>query len=98
MSFKKHLQEDRRLVILRLLNEANGHDLNSSILHAALNDFGHQPSRDLLHADIAWLEEQGLITSRSITSVVVVKLTKRGVDVALGRATVPGIKRPGPEE
>lgn len=98
MSYHRHLQEDRRLVILRLLLEANGHDLNSSILQSALADFGHNPSRDLLHSELAWLEEQALIKTHRVTSVLVARLTKRGADVARGRAVVPGVKRPGPED
>lgn len=96
MSFETHIQEDRRLVILRLLAEAQGYDLNSSILQTALTSFGHRPSRDQLHTELAWLAEQGLIKTHQVHSVLVATLTSRGADVAKGLATVPGVKKPGP--
>lgn len=94
--FKQHVLEHQRLVTLRLLSEATGYDLNSSILQDALESFGIRPSRDQLHTDLTWLEEQGLITTHRVGSVMVAKLTARGADVAAGRAHVPGVKRPGP--
>ena len=98
MQFKTHIQEDQRLVILRLLLEAQGYDLNSAIIQMALAEFGHRPSRDQLHTELAWLEEQGLILCSQTASVKVAKLTTRGADVADGRAVVPGVKKPSPGE
>ncbi len=43
---------------------------------------------------IAWLEEQGLLRTNQFASL----MTERGVDVALGRATVPGVKHPAPRD
>lgn len=96
MSYEHHIQEDRRLVILRLLAEARSYDMNSAVLQTALADFGHHPSRDQLHTELAWLVEQGLVHTREMASVLVSRITPRGIDVAMGRAQVPGIKRPGP--
>jgi len=96
MEFKDHVAEDRRLVILRSLHEADGYDQNSSVLQTVLEIYGHQPSRDLLHNELRWLEEQGLISIREARSVLVAKLSPRGADVATGRAKVMGVKRPGP--
>lgn len=96
MPFKKFEQEDRRLVILRHLAEDQDYTVNSSILQKALQVWGHSVSRDRLHADIAWLAEQGLLTFDEVSSVYVAKITHRGLDVAHGLATVPGVKRPGP--
>jgi hypothetical protein len=45
---------------------------------------------------LAWLAEQGLLTTKATGDVVVATLLARGVDVAGGRATVPGVKRPLP--
>lgn len=98
MNFEQHIQEDRRLVILRLLSEAQGYDLNSSILQTALANFGHRPSRDQLHTELTWLAEQGLVKTHQVHSVLVATLTSRGEDVANGLARVPGVKRPGPGE
>ncbi|MGI1669990.1 MAG: ArsR family transcriptional regulator [Neptuniibacter sp.] len=96
MPFAKFEEEDRRLVILRHLAEDQDYTVNSSILQSAIAVWGHKVSRDRLHADIAWLKEQGLVTYEEVSSVYVAKITQRGLDVAEGTASVPGVKRPGP--
>ncbi len=98
MPFKQHVTEDLRLVILRLLNEAAGYDLNTSIIQSAVKQFGHSVSRDSLHTQVQWLAEQGLVAYTEITSVWVVKLTQRGVDVVDGSIAVHGVKRPSPSD
>lgn len=96
MSFRDALQEDRRLVILQLLQTTPEYTLNSRLLASALPSIGHNPSMDMLHTDLAWLAEQGLVTTRDIPGFHVATITQRGADVAAGRASVPGIKRPAP--
>ena len=96
MSFAKFEEEDRKLVILRLLAEDNDYRVNSAILQQGIDLYGHSVSRDRLHTDLVWLAEQDLVTTENINSVLVVKLTQRGLDVANGRANVPGVRRPGP--
>lgn len=98
MNFETHVQEDRRLVILRLLVEAHGFSVNSSILQSAMREFAHNVSRDLLHTELHWLAEQGLLKVEPRMSVLIATLTARGADVAKGTAVVPGVKRPGPGE
>ncbi|GAB2933545.1 VpaChn25_0724 family phage protein [Rheinheimera gaetbuli] len=87
-------KEHQRLVVLRLLSEDAGYDLNESILHDGINMVGLDISRDSLRTQLAWLEEQGLIKLSMVGSIRIAKLTERGLDVANGRAKVPGIKRP----
>lgn len=96
MPFKVFEQEDRRLVLLRLLAEDNDYRINSSILQQSLDLYGHSVSRDKLHAEIHWLQEQDLVTYEQLNSVMVVTLTQRGLDIAQGRSSTPGVKRPGP--
>ncbi len=96
MSFAKFAQQDMRLVLLRMLAEDADYKINSSILQQGLDLYGHGISRDKLHAEIAWLCEVDLVTADELNSVKVVTLTHRGLDVAKGRAIVPGVKRPGP--
>ena len=76
MPFKKFEQEDRRLVILRHLAEDQDYTVNSSILQSSLQVWGHSVSRDRLHADIAWLAEQDLLTYDEVSSVYVAKITQ----------------------
>jgi hypothetical protein len=94
MNFAERRTEDRRLVILRLLENTPGYEAGESMLHIALMDFGHEVSRDQVRSDLAWLEEQGLVRSNQIASVMIARATQRGIDVAQGRATAPGVKRP----
>ena len=94
MSFNELLSQDRRLVILRFLNEDADRTLNTSILQDALDQIGHGCSRDCVETECAWLAEQGLVSVDRVGPVTVVRLTGRGQDVAEGRATVPGVKRP----
>lgn len=97
-SFERLLTEDRRLMLLRLLAEDPGYRANAYVLQLALEAVGHAVPLDRVETDLAWLAEQGLVTVGRASDVTVGKLTTRGADVAAGLATVPGVKRPGPEE
>ncbi|MXW01604.1 MAG: ArsR family transcriptional regulator [Holophagales bacterium] len=92
------MREDLRLAVLEVLAAADpDDDLNTSIVRKALDDLGLRPSADQQRAAIAWLDEQGLITVVALSrSVSRMHLTERGLDVAEGRAAVPGVARPGP--
>ncbi|MDH4229978.1 MAG: ArsR family transcriptional regulator [Nitrospirota bacterium] len=97
MSFAALHTGDRRLVILRLLAEDPDYAAGEAILQTALARFGHGVSRDQVRTDFAWLAEQELVTVEVVAdSVHVARLTQRGADVAAGRASVPGVRRPGP--
>ncbi|WP_087022446.1 hypothetical protein [Thaumasiovibrio subtropicus] len=98
MALHELLQQDRRLVILRVLNEMPGYEANDSILDAALDAYGHNVSRDLVRSELYWLTEQQLITLRDVNGTQVAQLKQRGIDVATGQATHPGVKRPRPGE
>lgn len=93
--FADFLRHDQRLVILRLLSELAGYRANSSVLASALEGYGHAMTRDQVKTELRWLEEQGLVSVEDMEPVLVVTLLERGEDVAKGRATVPGVKRPG---
>ncbi len=90
----KILAEHQRICLLRFLAEAPGMDLNESILQDGLTEFALDSSRDNLRTQLAWLNEQQLITLESVGSTQIAKLTERGLDVANGKALVPGVKRP----
>lgn len=92
---KDLLDADQRLVILRSLVDAGG-EANESILQDCLDVFGHRVSRDQVRTHITWLAEQGLVVVENIGSYMVANLTGRGQDVAEGRSTVPGVKKPRP--
>lgn len=94
-SFASFLAEDRRLVILRVLADMPAYRTNSFLLTTLLGKFGHEPSADQVKGDLAWLQEQQLLSVEVVESVHIATLTTRGADVAAGRAVVPGVKRPG---
>ncbi|MGL5187912.1 MAG: VpaChn25_0724 family phage protein [Plesiomonas shigelloides] len=97
MSLKELVTADQRLVMLRSLEEMPGYEANESLLDACLDQYGHKISRDAVRTHICWLAEQGLITQRELGNTMIAKLTGRGIDVATGSATVPGVKKPRPE-
>jgi len=98
MSYQQIVTEHLRITILRLLLEQPDYALNESVLLDAVTDFGFAPSRDKLRAELAWLQEQGLISLSGVSHCQVATLTQRGEDVAACRTTVPGVKRPRPGE
>lgn len=94
-NFAEHFAEDRRLVILKVIEGAPGYTANEFILQATLARFGHSVPLDRIRTDLAWLAEQDLVTV-SGAKLNVATATPRGLDVAAGRATLPGVKRPQP--
>lgn len=94
--YSQMISADRRLVVLQALAEDPGYSHNESVLQSILEMFGHQVSRDQLRTMLAWLAEQGLVTTCDVGNIIVAELTSRGADVAAGRATVPGVRRPAP--
>lgn len=93
--FADFLREHQRLVILRVLAEMPAYRSNSSVLSQALTSYGLDASRDQTKSEIHWLAEQGLVRIEDLDSILIVTLTERGGDAASGRATIPGVKRPG---
>jgi hypothetical protein len=94
MTYAERITHDRRLLILKLLEAAPGHEASECLLNSALDDFGHHTSADRLRADLAWLAEQGLVETEDIADVIIATATRRGVDVAQRRASVPGVGSP----
>ena len=98
-TFADRLREDRRLVVLRLLEEQPQFCLNSSNVHMGLQHLKVPARRDDVITDIHWLRDQGLVVLEEVpdvTSLYLVTLTSRGHDVATGAARVPGVSHPHP--
>lgn len=97
MSFQDFETEGRRLGILRILARRNQYTANEYSLNDELvGAYAHNVSRDRLHGDLAWLDEQGLVITQQPRVGWVITLTSRGADVAAGLAQVPGVARPRP--
>ncbi|MDO9499024.1 hypothetical protein [Falsiroseomonas sp.] len=96
MSLQQLIDEDRRLCILRCLNEAEGCELNENLLarmveHFRLGIIG----QDILRGHLTWLSAQSLVTVDELDrqgglKLWVAKLTALGQGVARGRKW-PGV-------
>ena len=84
------------MVILRFLADEPDYRMNTSLLQDALDSVAHRVSRDVVHADAAWLQDVGLVKNEQLGPVLIIELMPRGLDVASGRTLVPGVKRPMP--
>ena len=88
--------EDRRLATLRTLGEAEGYRANETVLRAVLDGFGHKVARDVLRADLVWLEQHMLIRIEKIEApsgeVWLAHLKEAGRAVAEGRFH-PGVAK-----
>jgi hypothetical protein len=93
MSLREIMDKEARLVILRSLLDCRG-EANESILQSCLDVYGINVSRDEVRTQMSWLNEQGMIELEIVGSCFVATLKSRGQDVAEGRSTVPGIKKP----
>lgn len=99
VDYEEFAREHRRLAILKLLFAAPGYRENSRVLHRLLHQRGHVASLDAINGDLAWLDEQGLVSAERLEpQLSVAVLSARGADVAAARTRVPGVARPGPGE
>ncbi len=96
MKFDEFETQDRRLVLLRGLENAAQYRANAYLLRRYAEALGHVVSADRIEQDLAWLDEQGLVERVHNDGVTVVTLTMRGLDVANGSARVPGVQPPRP--
>ncbi len=94
MSYQEKITAARRLAILLALYFAPGYTMNRAALKMQVEATGYVASNDLFYAELAWLDEVGLIEF----SQPIAKLTDRGADVALGKSQTPGVRRPSPGE
>lgn len=89
---------NQRMIILQMLKGDNDYSLNNGILQKVLIEFGHGISLEKTDKEITWLEEQKLVTVEKLTeTLTLVKLTRKGLDVAEGHERIEGVERPGPE-
>lgn len=98
MSYPDHFASHLRLTILRVLAEAPAYKVNDSLLTSACDHVGVPATRDQVRAQLAWLKEVGLVSlEEPVVSLTIATATQRGLDVAAGRASAPGVQRPSPK-
>jgi predicted transcriptional regulator len=97
LSFAEFMAEDRRLVILRSLDEAMEYNLNEQVLKTALHHLGHNVGADIVRAELTYLKDHGLVRVEVIQArsgeLWIVTLSERGQMVARGQYH-PGVARP----
>ena len=88
---ERHAAMMRRM-LLEALEKEPGYTAPDLLLQAALEAHAMVASLDRVRTELTWLAEQNLVEHVMGATV----LTSRGLDVALGRADVPGIQRRPP--
>lgn len=96
MAYNELVTADLRLVALQALEQDPDYSHNEHVLLGVLASLGHGVSTDRLRTELEWLSEQGLVSIEDVHGLWVVSLTRRGGDVACGRAHMHGVKRPRP--
>ncbi len=95
MSFAEHLKAERRRMLLLTLLDLDGHGNERSLLTALHLDGHIRETKETLREDLEFLRDAALITTSMFQeTVMVARITDRGIDCAKGRVTVEGIKRP----
>lgn len=99
MNYQIAVVADVRLRMLQLLAAASEYTQPIAALGGSLvTQYGHALSSDRLAVETAWLDDNGLLIRRPVGATAILVITARGLDVALGRAEVPGVARPRPGE
>jgi hypothetical protein len=96
MSYANHVAADARLIILRELAVQTDGRLNSTLLAAALDGFGHNRSREWLHTQINALQDIGAVQAVPAGSVLVVSITRIGLEHVHRRRQLDGVAIPTP--
>jgi hypothetical protein len=90
------IREEARLIILRELYQQTNYALHDGLLQAVLESFGIAKSRDWIRDELNWLEDKAAITRSDQGSVVVARLTPKGIEHVEHRLVIEGVKRPTP--
>ena len=96
-SFPERAAALLRLVVLQVLDAAAKEgvpDVNDAILRSAASEFGPVPDVERFGAALDWLADKKLLSLRAVGEFRVAALTELGADVAGGRVTVDGVRRP----
>ncbi len=98
MSLSQIQAEDRRLIILRALDDG-GYHAGEAVLKQVTEQLGHRPSREQIRADLSFLADHNLVRIEKMPVAAgelwVAHLLADGQDVAKGRVH-PGVARREP--
>ena len=84
---------NQRILILQGLEKDAGRTLSNEMLQRLLRSYGHSVSLQDVNSLISWLERRGYITTERLSdkALVLVTVTRAGLDVALGYTRADGI-------
>ena len=99
MGLAQVFAEDRRKIILVVLDKSN-HSANEDILKQVIDERGNQAFKDMIRADMEFLEEHALIRIEKLPKergeLWIAHVLPAGRDVARGRSHV-GVSRHEPD-
>lgn len=87
---------NQRILILQGLEKDAGRTLSNEMLQRLLKSYGHTVSLAAVNALVNWLERRGYVRTERLAdkALVLAKLTRPGLDVALGLLRADGIDPP----
>ena len=87
---------NQRVLILQGLEKDSGRTLSNEMLQRLLRSYGHTLSLQDVNALIAWLEQRGYVSTERLgeAALILVNLSRAGLDVALGYTRAEGIDPP----
>lgn len=87
---------NQRILILQGLEKDAGRTLSNEMLQRLLKSYGHTVSLAEMNALINWLEVRGYVSTERLAdkALVLVTVTRAGLDVALGYSRADGIDPP----
>jgi Fe2+ or Zn2+ uptake regulation protein len=91
---------NQRIIILQGLEKDAGRSLSNEMLQRLLRSYGHNCGIAEVNRHINWLEQRGYVTTERLaeSGLVMVTITRPGIDVATGFVRVEGIDPPLAEE
>ena len=87
---------NQRILILQGLEKDAGRTLSNEMLQRVLKSYGHTVSLGDVNELVNWLERRGYVRTERLAdkALVLVTLTRPGLDVALGLLRADGIDPP----
>jgi len=85
-----------RIIMLQVLEREPGRELSNEMLQRALGAMGVKAGIGDVNAQVNWLEARGYVTAARLeeSPFIIVRLTRAGVDAALGNVRAEGIDPP----
>ena len=87
---------NQRILILQGLEKDAGRTLSNEMLQRLLRTYGHTVSLQEVNALISWLERRGYVSTERLAdkALILITITRAGLDVALGYERADGIDPP----